>query len=224
MEKDTPVFITGIERSGASIITRILAMSGAEIGRVNNMYENGDLSKLFLNVRNSCKDLEKDADSCFYGNVCNSHFNGCICHDRLDIRGKVDEIRKSQNMGFKTWYFKHSCLSEVWKVVHANYPNAKWIIVRRRPFEIINSCLKTGHMKMFRDRDNEQECWLKRIHKYEDNWKDMIKSDIQYMEIWPDRLVHEDYSQVIKMLNWVGLQWNPAIIKIINPLFENVRK
>jgi hypothetical protein len=213
-----PVFITGVERSGSALVARVLTLSGVFTGTVSSMYEN-----CYFNV--AINTLLKD------------YRNGLFINPRRvkipdDWETKIETILNMEGHVNGLWLCKSSKLTQMWPVWNQFYPNAKWIIVRRRTGDIVQSCLKTGYMKIFKSISNrrligvveEKDGWLWWIHQYEKTFVDMIESGINCKVVWPERMVTGDYKQMEETVNWLGLQWDPTIIEKIDPLLTKSRR
>ena len=213
-----PIFVTGIERSGTTLIARIFDICGAHTGTVSTMYENYALTMMmdsFLVDRHNglfpdIKDLTIP----------------------LDWQDKVNAILKAEGYKDGPWMCKSSKLSQMWPVWNYAFPNARWIIVRRRTGDIIDSCMKTGYMKTFKDQSNlnavgaktETEGWLWWVHQYEKRFINMIESGINCKIVWPERMVTGDYQQIYETLDWLGLEWNSQIVTTIDPMLNKSRR
>lgn len=219
-EQQTSIFITGVERSGASFISRIMYLSGAYIGDKNKMYENIEINKIILGI------LDKTEKALILPETRKLS----IIPNFKDII--LDALRKSQETPLK-WLCKNTNISLLWSIFHEAFPNAKWIVVRRKTPYIINSCIKTGHMMLMKDQKtlsalglkNEKEGWLWLIHQYEHRWVEMLKAGVNMKEIWPDKLENDDYSEVEEIVKWAGLDWDEEKIKKeLQPIFLKHRR
>ena len=201
----SPVFITGIERSGSSIIGRIVNLSGAFAGNITDMYENIQIKKLLdsyyelLGVDKRGQYPLPDAGKLIIP---------------TNWEQKVEGVVSTEMRMDRPWMLKGSRLCQIWPVWHYAFPNAKWIIVRRRPGDIIDSCLKTGYMTAFK----EKEGWLGWVHTHEKIFVEMIEAGLNCKQIWPERMASGDYQQIQEMVEWLGLKWNDSIINEIDPL------
>jgi hypothetical protein len=209
---NSPIFITGVERSGSSIVARIVNHCGAFTGSVTEMFENIQIKKLLdsyyelLGVDKRGQWPLPDAKKLIIP---------------TNWKQKVEDVlTEEQYGGFTSWMFKGSRLCQTWPVWHYAYPNAKWIIVRRRTPDIIESCLKTGYMKAYKD----SEGWLDWIHFHEKIFVEMIEAGVNCKQVWPERMVIGDYQQVHEMIDWVGLEWDLELVKIIEPLMWNSKQ
>ncbi len=212
LQKINPILITGAERSGSTFIARILEMCDVWGGECNKMYENIEIHKL---------------------NKSNNKFmpETKLINNPFGWENLVFDIIKDQGWNGKDWMIKGSKLAQYWPIWYYSFPNAKWIIVRRRTGDIIQSCIKTGYMKLFKATENlellgfenEAQGWLWWIHQYENKFVEMIQSGLNCKVIWPDRMAIGDYDQVKEMIDWLGLKWNNKVPEVISPLLENDR-
>jgi len=213
-KNNAPILLTGAERSGVALIARIFSIVGLKtVEPVNNLLE----SKAIHNI-----------------------LDGIISQyskDTLYPKLSAIPINVENNFSFLNHYksklfVKSSLLTPTWKIWNQIYPNAQWIIVRRKTSDIINSCIKTGYMKLFKNKENleklglqnESEGWLWLVHQYEKDWVEMIQAGLDIKIIWPERMVDGDYSQINQMLSWLGLEWNLDIVNVIDPLVRKGEK
>lgn len=122
--------------------------------------------------------------------------------------------------GNKYWMYKESRICQVWPIWNNAFPNAKYIIVRRRTGDIIESCLKTGYMTAYKDRDG----WLNWVHQHEKLFVGMIESGLNCKIVWPERMANGDYEQIHEMIDWLGLKWNDKIIGVVEALLLNSKQ
>ena len=200
-----PIFITGIERSGSSIIGRVINLSGAFAGNITDMYENIQIKKLLdtyydlLGVDKKGQYPLPDAKKLIIPTNWEQKVESAVINEmRLDL----------------PWMLKGARLCQTWPVWNYAFPNAKWIIVRRRPGDIIDSCLKTGYMTAYKDKEG----WLDWIHVHENIFVEMIQAGLNCKQIWPERMATGDYKQIQEMVEWIGLTWNENIVQEIDPL------
>jgi hypothetical protein len=121
--------------------------------------------------------------------------------------------------GYKrgAWMYKDSKIGLIWPVWNLAFPNAKWIIVRRRTGDVIQSCLKTGYMTAY---ENETG-WLDWVHAYEKKFVEMIEAGVNCKQIWPERMIMGDFKQLYETIDWLGLTWRKEALDFIDPLLWN---
>lgn len=214
--RNNPILITGVERSGSTLIAKILDLCGVWSGYCNNMFEN----QTIVGFNNELLDLSPI---------------GLPDVDTLQIPvnwGKsINGVLVAQKGLGKPWMVKHSGLTRLWPIWNYAYPDAKWLIVRRRTGDVVQSCVKTGYMRIFKDPvirneflfKTEEEGWLWWIHQYEERFRNMIESGLNCRVIWPERMVTGDYHQMYETIEWLGLKWNNDIPKVIDPLLNKSR-
>lgn len=215
--KHDPILITGVERSGSTLIARILGLCGVWSGACNNMAENYTITD-------------------FNNEVLNQHPIGLPDIETLQIpvnwRKSVEGVLVAQHGINKPWMVKHSGLSKLWPVWNYAYPDAKWLIVRRKTGDVIQSCIKTGYMLTFKDPvirneflfETEEEAWLWWVHEHEKRFVQMIEAGLNCRIIWPERMVTGDYKQIYETVEWLGLKWNNDIPRVIDPLLNKSRE
>lgn len=219
-----PIFITGVPRSGTSLVAQLIKECNIFSGKISKMQENLDLLEFEQSYYLS---LGGDSEAQF----------PIIDTEKLLIpnnwRAKVEKILLDQGYKVKIpWMYKSHLLALIWPVWKQAFPNAKWIIVRRKPTEIIQSCLQTGYMKAFKNKENlkqigvktEEEGWKWMIDRYNEKFVELIESGVDAKVIWPHRFVYGDYSQAIEVVRWIGLEWNRNILPIIDVKFVKVRR
>lgn len=210
---NNPIFITGAPRSGKTMIAGILDICGVFLGTTDSMLENiairDRLIKPYLMYHGGHSSGLKQIPET------------CKLTYRIDWVDKVEGILEEQGYdGSQKWMFKSAKVALTWPVWNRAFPNAKYIIVRRRTGDIIQSCLKTGYMKAY---DNK-EGWKTMVHQYENKFVEMISEGLNCKVIWPHRMVHGDYGQIYELLEWLGLPWKTEILNHIDPKFWKTRK
>jgi hypothetical protein len=225
MIEQSPILITGIPRSGASMIARAINMCGAFGGNISKrgMWVNPkiryELVEPFL--------IEMNVDKRGQFPLPNIY--------NIDIPNNWRELVESIMIedGFKQgqWMYKDSRSCLLWPLWHSAFPEAKWIIVRRKTGSVIESCIKTAYMDAFKyelnqysvKAKNEHDGWLWWVHEYEKRFMEMIEAGLNCRIINPSRMVHGDYQQVQETLEWLGLEWNKSVVDLIDPLLQTTR-
>lgn len=208
-----PILITGAERSGSTLIARILDMCGVWSGHCNKMFENIKIMQQFPTNEGSL-------------------FPETSFVIPFWFEQAINDVKSEQNWKGQKWMIKGSKLAQYWPIMHNLYPDAKWLIVRRRTGDVVQSCIKTGYMTTFKRPMNlealnfksEEEGWLWWIHQYENKFVEMMQSGLNCRIIWPDRMVTGNFKQVQETLEWLGVKWNDKIPEVISPLLEKSRR
>ena len=221
---DIPVFVTGVERSGSSLIARIISLCGGFVGKTTSMCENSAIKKLVdeyytqFNLDKKGQFPLPNADELLLP---------------VNWKTQVEAIlRKEGYTESEIWMYKGSRIAQIWPVWNYAYPDAKWIIVRRRTGDVVQSCLKTGFMNAYSDRNvqqevgvkDEREGWLWWIHEHEKLFVSMIETGLNVKVIWPERMLDGNFQQIHEMLHWLNLPWNPEIISLLEQTLINPKR
>lgn len=226
-----PILITGCARSGTSLVAGIINLCGAFGGQMSGPNHN------------NAKGMFENA---YIRNQIVKPYLYKIGADKLgqyplpdpekipipsDWKYAIEEVMKNQGYEDGPWMYKgaKSCL--MWPVWHAAFPEAKWIIVRRKSTDIINSCMRTGFMRAFNNQQNQREVgakspeegWLWWVHQHEARFAEMIVAGLDVLQVWPERMVERDYRQTNEMLSWLGLEWDNKIFDFIEPKLWKAR-
>ena len=208
MINQSPILITGCPRSGTTIVANAIQKAGAFIGQtsIRGMMENDEIREKLIRPYFKQKGLD------CRGQFLKQH-NVSI---PTDWNVKIENILKSQGLTANNiWMYKGlGCL--IWPIWNYTYPDAKWIIVRRRTGDIIQSCMKTAYMTAF----NTEEGWKDWVHQYENKFVEMIEAGLNCKIVWPERILNGNYTQIYETIEWCGLKWNDQIIPTINQLLH----
>ncbi len=217
MTKQQPILITGIPRSGTSMIAASINLCGAFAGEMSKRgrYSNDRIREEYVKLY--LRKLNKDMEG---------HYplpNGFV--NVRDWKEQIDAVMYQEGYTEGQWMYKDYRLCLMWQVWNKAYPGAKWVIVRRKTPDIINSCLKTGYMIRFKSEKareavgakDEREGWLWMVHEYEKRFTEMVQ-ELNCIVIWPERMVQGNYDQMHELIDWLGLQWKDEVLEYINPL------
>ena len=220
---NAPILITGCARSGTSLVAGIINMRGAFGGKMSGPNHN-NAKGMFENsrIRNTMvKPYFRSLNVDPMGQFPLPDINTMLIP--VDWSKRVEAIMTEEGYEGGPWMYKGAKMCLHWPVWHYAFPNAKWIIVRRKTSDIINSCIRTGFMSAFNRRNNqaavgakgEWDGWLWWVHQHEDRFREMINEGLNCKVIWPERMVDGDYSQIKEMLEWLGLEWGSEITEFI---------
>jgi len=228
MKEFSPIFVTGAARSGSGMIAGTFVKCGAFGGVMSNkrgMYENDHIRDKIVKPYLGKARVDREGQFPLLDTKAL-----LIPHQWKD---QVESTMITQGYPFdRPWMYKDSRMALMWQIWHYAFPNAKWVLVRRRTGDIIESCTKTAYMKAFKDvrireqvgATTEEEGWLWWVHEFEKRFVDMIEQGVNVKVIWPERMVHGDYQQLFETLDWLGLKWTPEILNFIDPLLWTSRK
>jgi len=236
MKKDkdmqSPILITGCARSGTSMVAGVINMCGAFGGEMSGPNHNNQKG-MFENarIRNSVlKPYLKQIGVDPLGQYPLPNVDNLMIP--ADLKERVERIMIEDGYGTGPWMYKGPKMCLMWPVWHYAFPDAKWIIVRRRTGDIIQSCLRTGFMRAFAREGNqravgaktEEEGWLWWVHQHEKRFVEMINEGLNCKIVWPHRMVDGDYTQIYEMLDWLRLPWKSEVLSFVDPLLWHVRR
>lgn len=227
-----PILITGCARSGTSMVAGVINMCGAFGGQMagpNRYNEKG----MFENSA-----IRESITKPYLASIKVDRLGQYPLPDitnlaiPMNLRERVEKIMIDQGYNGGHWMYKGAKLCLIWPVWHYAFPDAKWVIVRRKSSDIINSCLRTGFMKAFARSEiqkkvgakTESEGWLWWVHQHEQRFVEMITQGMNVKVIWPERMVNGDYSQMYELLEWLGLEWKSEALTFIDPKLWKARQ
>ena len=141
-------------------------------------------------------------------------------HIEENWRENIETIMKRQGYSDGNWVIKSNLVIPMWPVWYNAFPNAKYIIVRRRTGDIVNSCIKTGYMNAYSDRNG----WIHMCRQYIEKMAEMMDQILDHKIVWPHRMAYGDYSQIWDILEWTNTPWKTDILNKIDPKFLKIRK
>lgn len=219
-----PILVTGCARSGSSMIAGVLNICGAFGGVMDRHCEN-------LQIRNKMV-------SPFLESI---KVDPAGQYPLPDVKSltiptnwaeQAIQLIKSDGYPGGPWMYKGSRVCLMWPVWHYAFPNAKWVIVRRRTGDIVRSCTKTDFMRAFRSAENQQavgasnevDGWKWWVHQHEQRFVEMILEGVNCKVIWPERMVWGDYEQMFETIDWLGLKWTSEVLAFIDPKLWKARR
>jgi len=153
-------------------------------------------------------------------------------HIPIGWKNRVEQTMVNEGYKEGAWMYKGAKMCLKWPVWHFAFPEAKWVIVRRRTGDIISSCMKTGFMQAYNKNHvqkavgvkNEADGWKWWVNQHEARFVEMLENKLNCQVVWPERMVYEDYSQIKELIEWLGLEWTDKIYDFITPALWKARK
>lgn len=138
-----------------------------------------------------------------------------------NLKQRVEEIIKEEGYKGGPWMYKGAKITLTWPIWYKAFPKAKWVVVRRRNEEIIDSCRKTGFMNSYsRPRvlktigvNTEVEGWQWWIDQHIKRFIEMMEAGIRYYTVWPEKMVDGDYSEMKNVVEGLDLEWNEKQVR-----------
>lgn len=120
-----------------------------------------------------------------------------------DAKVKGTMLEDGYNGG--PWFYKGAKMALMWPIWVDAFPRAKWVIVRRKDEDVIDSCMKTTFMRAFRERKGWE--WWIREHKK--RFAQMYEATLNIRVIWPEKMVRGNYEDMYELIDWLRLEWKP---------------
>lgn len=220
-----PILITGAARSGTSMTAGIIDICGAQGGETcgatrwnqKGMFEN-------TAIRKGVKQYLKDQGYCELGQnpLPEIPFN---LEPWDNLRGFVSNAVRGQGIDTDhAWYYKGAKMTLMYPIWRDAFPQATWVIVRRKKEDIVNSCMKTSFMRKY----TSPAGWGEWVEHHKRCFAHMRK-ELNTIEVWPSKFVNGDLDEIHSAILKLGLTWNEEtkskVLDFIEPaLFSQKRK
>jgi len=209
----SPIFITGCARSGTSMTAGVVHLCGAWGGKLaqatpynkKGMFENRAI------VQGMVKPLLIAVGADPMGQKPLPKIRDFEEIDSSEWREKF--LKEMKYQGYKedrdTLMYKGAKMCLMWTLWDRAFPDAKWIIVRRRSEDVIQSCLKTGFMSKYKDREG----WLSWVREHVKRFREMFEDRLDIMEVFPQEMIDGNYTEIESVIKWAGLEWREQGVK-----------
>jgi len=204
-----PVLILGLPRSGTSMITGLLQLSGLWLGdtvpggtqeNMKGFFESKiireQITKMIL-ARLGCDPLgvQKLPD----------------LNALPDGRGMRNLVLKAISIdkydGNSRWGYKDAKTSLIWPMWRDAFPAATYIIVERDPEEVVRSCLNTSFMKQ---HSTDPDYWRQFINEYQKRLTILENSQEMVMKINSNDIVRGDLTTFKDLVTTLALNYCEA--------------
>lgn len=208
---DAPIFITGLPRSGTSLVASCFALCGAWVGETDgpspyNQKGNCENRKLREGLLKPYLSLQL-ADP--QGQHPLPPVNQAALLPGPVWRDKVLNVIKRQGYRGGIWAYKDAKLALCWKQWQAAFPEARWIVVRRDAEAITDSALAAEPIaRRWQFDRNKVRMWVEAYHKHL-----TVGQEADTYYIWPQQLLDGDYLTLHRAIEACGLEWRQNIIK-----------
>lgn len=206
MQMEDPILITGTARSGTSLTAGIIDRCGA-FGGVTSGPNRYNPKGMFEN-----SEIREKVVKPYLASIGADPKGQYPLPDPLDTpmpsgwRKKICDAFEMQGYNSGPWYYKGAKMCLMFSVWDKAFPQAKWVIVRRSKKEIINSCLRTGFMREYKD----EEGWGRWVDHH--LWCfDLMKQSFgdRIVEFWPAQVFDGEGLEAAKVLaEKLGLPFN----------------
>ena len=200
---DQPIIVTGMPRSGLSLVAGFLAACGAWVppaparGRMPR-YLNHEI--LIRVTRPIFRGLKASASG--FGAIPKTEeFVEIVDEVAPTMRREVRRIVKEQGLGEAPWIYRSSDAVVAWPLWLRAFPKAVWVIVRRPIPAVIASCRKTGYTRGPRD----EERWWEWAEAYRRKFDEIVVSNATIVDVHPLLWFSGNLSAPTALLDSVGI-------------------
>ena len=214
-----PILITGAARSGTSMTAGVFHACGAWGGELagptrynkRGMFENAEIRSTIIKPmlkRMNCDPMGQHP----LPDLTEIEFTR---DDAAKLRENVIGILRKHGLDNQQWFYKGAKMCLIWPVWNLAFPDAKWIIVRRKPGDIVNSCIRTSFMRAF---GKDPKGWKWWVGEHLQRFQEMKTAGLQIYNVWPQKMIFGDFNEIKEAIKWAGLNWNDkAVMKFIEP-------
>jgi hypothetical protein len=214
--------ITGCARSGTSLIGGLISIAGAWGGKTtgktgHNRKGQFENSKIREQVTKAY--LRENKLDPLGQNPLPDVWN--LTPPTFDFKGRIKKILHEQGYPCNGhWYYKGAKMCLLWPLWANAFPCARWIIVRRRDEDIIDSCLRTRFMRAFRDRKG----WQGWIDEHKKRFAEMIEAGLDVTIIRPEQILEGNTFAMAHFIKRCGLKVDVnAFREFISPELYHIR-
>ncbi len=220
---DGPVLITGVPRSGTSMISNCLHQAGLWMGPT--IRPNGDNPRGFFENREIRETILKPNLKVAGADPLGVHRLpdlGRLAPDPK-LRERILEVFSQQGHdGHSRWGYKEPKLSLVWPLWAEAFPDATWVIVDRDIEAIVKSCLNTGFMAK---HSCDGEFWRTFASRYRERLDILADTVPNVVRISSDAVVAGDYEALRSLVARLDMDWSQACeAQVIPDLFDRDRR
>jgi hypothetical protein len=203
-----PILVTGVPRSGTSLVAGLLATAGAWVGETvpgGRANPRGFFENRVLRDRGNKVLLEELGGDPF---GVRSLPPLAALAPRPDLaRWVLEEIAAQGYLGERPWLFKDPKLCLLWPVWRRAFPTARWIVVRRPAADVVASCLRTPFLS-YHSRD--PTFWEEFVGHYQARLDALTLSGVWWRELTPQHLFAGDLTELEAVVHELGLDWDPG--------------
>ena len=208
---ESPVLITGLPRSGTSIVAGILGECGLWLGKtVVGGKENA--KGFFENILLREKAQKAILSATGFDPLGVRKLPPANWHPAIpDFRSGISQLLAQQGYdGTWPWGFKDAKMTLTWSIWREHFPRATWIIVQRPAKDVIASCLRTGFMNQ---HSLDPVYWRVFVKAYQDRLLELVRAAPSHFEVDSSVIVGGDFRSIRGAATPVGLEWNEDSVR-----------
>lgn len=208
---DEPVLVTGLPRSGTSLVAGLLGVCGLWLGQtVPGGRENprGFFENVLLRERLQKELLKRgNFDPLGVRRLPPPDWQPMVPNFR-DVVGQM--LAAQGYVGQGPWGFKDAKMTLTWRIWSAHFPRARWIVVRRPSDQVIASCLRTSFM---RHHSEQPDYWRGFAESYVERLAQLEASVEWCRNIDSPAIVGRRYEELEQLAHDLGLTWRAAAVE-----------
>ncbi len=201
------ILVTGAPRSGVQIVAGALAACGVWSGetfdrreRDGDVMENGEVARTLLSPFLRGVGVDEKGQRFPEIKACKR----IAPHVSASWRRRFLDIVEKEGYTGGPMLYASARAALVWPVWRAAFPDARWIVVRRRDHDMIRACLNTTYMTVEKDADG----WRRWLGQYSRRLSDVGAE----VDLWPDRMIGGDLSECHAAFTDMGLEWDQRAV------------
>jgi hypothetical protein len=205
-----PIFITGLPRSGTSLVAGLFTANGAWSGTTvpgndanpKGYFEHGAIREQV--VKGILNQMKADP----LGVRVMPSLNPVMGIKNLD-KILTGIIKQDGYTGNQPWLYKDAKLSLIWPFFYNAFPEAQWIIVRRPLERVIDSCLNTSFIKQ---HSTDRAFWNNFAESYQQRLQQLEATAANVTEIDIETIFDQDYTPLQQLIEQCGLSYQQQAI------------
>ncbi len=215
---DTPIFVTGMPRSGTSMVAGCLQLCGAWLGNTvaggvgnpKGFFENYQLREQLIKpllIQLGCDPL---------GVKALPNFKQVPNIKGLD-QAFIQLLKKDGYTGESPWLYKDAKITLLWPLFSQAFSNARWVVVNRTVEDIIESCMNTHFMA---HHSSDITFWQDFVQQYQQRLNALKHSGLQVFSVSADNLVSGNSDEILTLAETLGLTPNrDAVEQFVTPQY-----
>jgi hypothetical protein len=207
----TPVLVTGLPRSGTSMVMGLLGLCGLWLGRtVPGGRENirGFFENIILRERLQKRLLHQSGfDPIGVRRLPPAVWRPSVRNFRDVVAAALDA---QQYDGSRAWGFKDAKLTLTWRVWHEHFPHARWIVVRRPSDDVVASCLRTRFMK---HHSSDPTFWVRFVEAYLERLEALVRTVAWSRSVNSVDIISGRHDPLRQIVTDIGLTWNTEAVR-----------
>jgi hypothetical protein len=208
---NAPIFVTGLPRSGTSLVAGLLATCGLWLGRTPP----GDAQNIRGYFENIVLREKVQKEILRRGRYDPLGVQTLPPRGWLpgipDFRALVAAALVIQNYdGRQLWGFKEPKMCLMWRLWDQHFPGARWVFVRRPLEQVVGSCMRTSFL---RHQSSDPKFWQRFAEAYLERLADLQSSVGSCRVIDSSDIVAGRLQSIEGLVTELRLVWRPEEVR-----------